>query len=73
MKIGIYGRVSRSDGVQEVARLPKSVTIESVAPPRVAAVGTIVRMDKATANALTVGAPSADGPKNGVVEVRTDG
>ena len=40
------------DGVQEVARLAKSVTIESTAPPRMAGVGTLVNLDKATADAL---------------------
>ena len=40
------------DGVQEVARLPKSVTIEATAPPRVAVVGTLVNLDQATADAV---------------------
>ena len=40
------------DGVQEVARLAKSVTIESTAPPRIAAAGTLMSLDKATADAL---------------------
>ena len=40
------------DGVQEVARLAQSVTIESTAPPRVAVAGRLVNLDKTAADAL---------------------
>jgi hypothetical protein len=46
------------DGVQEVARLAKSVTIESTLAPRIVVEGAFVRMDKATADTLVVGALS---------------
>lgn len=48
------------DGVEEVARLAKSVTIESVAPPRVAVVGTLMHLDKSRAEALAPGALASD-------------
>jgi len=48
------------DGVQEVARLPKSVTIESSAPVRIAGVGVLQHLDKATAESL---APGGLGPE----------
>ena len=57
------------DGVQEVARLPKSVTIESIAPPRIAGVGTLVHLDKATAEALAPGRLSPDGPADAIVRL----
>jgi hypothetical protein len=57
------------DGVQEVARLPKSVTIEAEAPPRLAAVGTLVRMDQPTASALTTGALAPSGATDAVVRL----
>jgi hypothetical protein len=57
------------DGLQEVARLPKSVTIESSAPPRLAAVGTLVRMDQALASTLTTGALFPKGPTDVVVRL----
>src|SRR6185295_7408982 len=57
------------DGVQEVARLPKSVTIESGRPPRIAAVGTLVRMDQATAAALGPGALFPNGAADAVVKL----
>jgi hypothetical protein len=49
------------DGVQELARLPNSVTIEPMAASRIAAVGTLVRLDRTTAQALVRGAlPGGD-------------
>jgi hypothetical protein len=44
------------DGVQEVARAPKSVTIQALPPPRVRAVGTILDLDRAAADGLREGA-----------------
>ena len=44
------------DGVQEVARRPKSVTITSPARQRVAVVGTLIDLDKSTADTLARGA-----------------
>ncbi len=43
------------DGVQEVARLARSVVIEATAAPRVAAVGTLLHLDKATVDSLKPG------------------
>ncbi|MCU1381468.1 MAG: hypothetical protein JWL71_165 [Acidobacteria bacterium] len=55
------------DGVQEVARLAAAVTIESAAPRRIAAVGTLVEMDTGIADALT---PAADtGTPNAIVKL----
>jgi len=48
------------DGVQEVARFPRSVTIESAPPPHVVGIGTLVRLDKSVATALQPGALAAD-------------
>lgn len=55
------------DGVQEVARLPKSVTIEAVEPSRIAGVGLLVHMDKAAAEALAPGALPAGGAPGTIV------
>jgi hypothetical protein len=55
------------DGVQEVARLPRSVTIESSAPSRIAAVGTLVRLDKSTADALAPGALNPGSTQDAIV------
>jgi len=57
------------DGVQEVARLPKSVTVESIAPPRIAGVGALIHLDKATADALTPGALFPGGPQDAIVRL----
>ncbi len=57
------------DGVQEVARLAKSVTIESSAPPRIAGVGTLVNMDKATADALASDPAYRAGSPRGVLKL----
>jgi hypothetical protein len=54
------------DGVQEVARSPKSVVVEAVAPPRVAGVGVLIHMDKATADALKPGALFPGGPQEAI-------
>jgi hypothetical protein len=49
------------DGVQEVARLPRSVTIEPIAGSRIAAAGTLVHLDRATAEGLAPdGSPGAN-------------
>ena len=48
------------DGVQEVARAAKAVTIQAAAPARVRVVGTLFDLDEATARALRVG-PIAGG------------
>jgi hypothetical protein len=57
------------DGVQEVARLPKSVTIEPSAAARIAAVGTLIHLDRATADALKPGPLAPGGPPDAVVKV----
>jgi hypothetical protein len=57
------------DGVQEVARLPKSVTIESTAPPRIAGVGMLVNLDKATADALAAEPAFRVGSQGGVLKL----
>jgi hypothetical protein len=57
------------DGVQEVARLAKSVTIESSAPPRIAGVGTLVNMNKATADALASDPAYRAGSPRGVLKL----
>lgn len=57
------------DGVQEVARLPRSVTIESSAAARIAGVGTLVHLNKATADALAVGELFPGGAKDAVVKL----
>ena len=57
------------DGVQEVARLAKSVTIESTAPPRIAGVGTLVNLDKATADALASDPAFRAGSPSGVLKL----
>ena len=49
------------DGVQEVARMQQAVTIESAAPSRIAGVGLLVHLDKATAEALAPGPLSPGG------------
>jgi hypothetical protein len=59
------------DGVQEVARLPKSVTIEPMAPSRIAGLGTLVHLDKATADALAPGALSPGGTQGAIVKLGT--
>lgn len=48
------------DGVQEVARAAKAVTIQAAAPARVRVVGTLFDLDEPTARALRVG-PIAGG------------
>jgi hypothetical protein len=57
------------DGVQEVARLPKSVTIESSAPPRIAGVGTLIHMERAAAEALVPGRLFPGGPQDAIVRL----
>ncbi len=47
------------DGVQEVARLPKAVTIEASAPPRVIGIGSLIRLERTIADALTPDAGAA--------------
>jgi hypothetical protein len=58
------------DGVQEVARAPKSVVIKAAPSPRVRAVGTLIDMERQTAESLRVGARYPDdGPPVAVVAV----
>jgi hypothetical protein len=57
------------DGVQEVARLPKAVSIEPAAAPRVAGVGMLIHLDQATAAALKPGALYPGGPQDAVVKL----
>jgi hypothetical protein len=57
------------DGVREVARLAKSVTIESAAPPRMVGAGTLVNLDKATADALASDPTFRPGSKTGVLKL----
>jgi hypothetical protein len=57
------------DGVQEVARLAKSVTIESSAPPRIVGAGTLVNLDKATADALASDPAYRGGSPRGVLKL----
>jgi hypothetical protein len=57
------------DGVQEVARLAKSVTIESSAPPRIAAVGAVVNLDRAAADALASDPSYRVGSPRGVLKM----
>jgi hypothetical protein len=55
------------DGVQEVARLTKSVTIEATPPPRIPVIGTLIHLDKVAADAITLGALFPGGPADAVV------
>jgi hypothetical protein len=43
------------DGVQEVARAPKAIAIQTIPPARLRATGTLVDLDKTMADALKVG------------------
>lgn len=64
-----------SDGVQELARLPRSVTIESAAPALIAGLGVLLHMDQVVADALTPVAASAAAAPNAIValgDVRTE-
>jgi len=63
----LVGRVSAGvhdlilwDGVQEVARASKSVVIQTVPAPRIRAVGTLLDMDRKSAESLRVGARYPD-------------
>jgi hypothetical protein len=58
------------DGVQEVARSAKSVTIEAFAAPRIAGVGTLIHLDRTTADGLSPGAPPPGGPADRIVKLR---
>jgi hypothetical protein len=56
------------DGVQEVARLEKSVTIAAEPPQRVLGLGTLIQLDKAAADALAPGASlTAATPRDSIV------
>jgi hypothetical protein len=57
------------DGVQEIARLSKSVTIETAPPPRIAGLGTLVNLDKATADALASDPAFTVGSTRGVLKL----
>jgi hypothetical protein len=57
------------DGVQEVARLPKAVTIEFTAPPRIVGVGTLVHLERAMADGLAPGALSPGGAQDAIVKL----
>jgi len=57
------------DGVQEVARSAKSVTIEAFTAPRIAGVGTLIHLDKTTADSVGPGALAPGGPVDTVVKV----
>jgi hypothetical protein len=57
------------DGVQEVARLARAVTIETVAPGRVAGIGTLIHLDRATAESLTPGRLGPGGPEDAIVKL----
>jgi hypothetical protein len=57
------------DGVQEVARLPKSVTIESAPPPQIRGLGALVHLDKATADAFSEGARLSGGTQDQIIKV----
>jgi hypothetical protein len=59
------------DGVQEVARMPKSVVVEPVAPLRVAGVGALIHLDKAAADALKPGALFLGGPQDAIAKLGT--
>lgn len=56
------------DGVQEVARAPKSVVIQAIPPARIRAVGTLLDMDRETAESLHVGA-SYPNAENALAEI----
>src|SRR5262249_35968333 len=55
------------DGVQEVARLPKSVEIGAPVARRINAIGVIVHMDRATADGLPPGASFPLRPQDRIV------
>ena len=57
------------DGVQEVARLANAVTIESAHSGRVAGIGTLINLDRATAESLTQGRLSPGGPEDAIVKL----
>jgi hypothetical protein len=57
------------DGVQEVARLSKAVSIEPAAAPRVAGAGMLIHLDQATAAALKPGGLHPGGPQDAVVKL----
>jgi hypothetical protein len=56
------------DGVQEVARAPKSVVIQAIPPARIRAVGTLLDMDRQTAESLSIGA-SYPNAENALAEI----
>jgi hypothetical protein len=56
------------DGVQEVARFPSSVTIESAPPPKILGLGMLAHMDKATAEALSPGIRLSGGPQDQIIK-----
>jgi len=60
------------DGVQEVARAAKAVTIQAAAPARVRAVGTLFDLDEATARALRVGPLAGGGASQGDIVMLGD-
>ncbi len=60
------------DGVQEVARASKSVVIQAFPPARVRAVGTLLDMDRETAESLRVGA-SYPNAEHALTEIATLG
>jgi hypothetical protein len=55
------------DGVQEVARAAKAVTIQAVPPARIRIVGTLFDLDDATARALRPGPITPDAPLQGEI------
>lgn len=57
------------DGVQEIARLAKSVTLEATAPPRISAVGALVNLDRATADLLGSDPAFRAGSQRGVLRL----
>jgi hypothetical protein len=57
------------DGVQEVARFQKSVTIESAPPPKILGLGALVHLDKATADAFSPGTRLSGGTQDQIIKV----
>lgn len=55
------------DGVQEVARAAKAVTIQAVPPARIRVAGTLFDLDEATARALGPGPTTPDAPLQGEI------
>jgi hypothetical protein len=55
------------DGVQEVARAPKAITIQAAAPARIRVVGTLFDLDGAIARALRVGPIAEGNPSQGEI------